>query len=324
MLPRPASRSSLLVQGIRPTRGLDALRAELAVAVRFRGRRRRRRAAERCRAGARPAHGLFIPRERELVLLRRLPRDARRVVLPLAVVVGRAVEIRGVGPLRRIARVVVVVDVQDVAARPLLADAHVVPELVLHDRAADRRVDVVHVVRRVRRTRAARHQIGRVVVRLHASREAGCREQAAQVVAALLRHDVHLHARGFELTEAARRLHRDFRRIADVGRVVRRLVAARRVADVQAFNREARLDAAAAVHGKDREHGTGVDVGDVRLQARHGREHITVAANGRQVPHRLVVERDRARRAQHVDDGRGAGHGDRLRRHRRLSCPRRS
>src|SRR5262249_8260695 len=86
----------------------------------------------------------------------------------------------------------------------------------------------------------------------------------------------------------------DFHRIADVGRVVRRLVATRRIADVQAVDREARLDAAAAVHGKDREHRTGVDVGDVRLQARHGCEQIAVAADAGKVPHRLVVERDGA------------------------------
>ena len=300
----------------RPARGLDALRTVLAVAVRFRSRqRRRRRTAERGRAGARPAHGLFIPRERELVPLRRLPRDPRRVVLPLAVVVGRFGEIRGVGPLRRVARVVVVVDVQGVAARSLLADAHVVPELVLQDRAADRRVEVVDVVRRVGCPGTPRLQIGGVVVRLHAFREAGSGDQAAQPVAALLRHDVHLYARGLELTEAARRHHGDFHRIADVGRVVRWLVATRRIADVQAFNREARLDAAAAVHRKDREHRAGVDVGDVRLQARHGCEQIAVAADAAQVPHRLVVERHGAPRAQHVDHRRlggdvdGLGHG---------------
>src|SRR5262245_22301680 len=49
-------------EGRRPARGLDALWTELAMAVRFRSRQlRRRRAAERCRAGALPAYGLFIP-----------------------------------------------------------------------------------------------------------------------------------------------------------------------------------------------------------------------------------------------------------------------
>ena len=297
----------------RPARGLHALWTELAVTVRFRSRQsRRRRAAERCRAAARPAHGLFIPRERELVPLRGLPRDARRVVLPLAVVEGRLAEIRSVGPLRRVARVGVVVDVQDVAARPLLADAHVVPELVPQDRAADRRVEVVDVVGRIRCPRTPRLQIGGIVVRLHAFREAGPRDQAAHPVAALPRHDVHLHARGFEFTEAARRHHRHFHRIADVGRIVRWLVATRRIADVQAVNREARLDAAAAVHGKDREHRTGVDVGDVRLQARDGGEQIAVAADAWKAPHRLVVERDGAPRALHVDHRRFTGDGDGL------------
>jgi hypothetical protein len=75
----------------------------------------------------------------------------------------------------------------------------------------------------------------------------------------------------------------------------------------------ARLDAAAAVHREDREHRTGIDVGNVRLDARHCGEHIAVAANGRQIPHGLVVECDCRLGALDIDDGRLTRDRDRLR-----------
>src|SRR5204862_7390514 len=58
---------------------LDALRAALAVAVRFRRGREDKvwRAGKRRRARALATDRLFIPHERELVALGRLPRDAR-------------------------------------------------------------------------------------------------------------------------------------------------------------------------------------------------------------------------------------------------------
>ena len=106
--------------------------------------------------------------------------------------------------------------------------------------------------------------------------------------------------------------HRHFLRVADVGGEVRRLVAARRVADVQPVDRQARLDAAAAVDREDREHRPGVDVVDVGLQPGNRAQQVAVAANARQAPHRLVVERDLTLRALRVDDRRLAGDGDRL------------
>ncbi len=70
-----------------PTRRLDALRIELAVAVRFgRGRENKiRRTGERRRARTFAADGLFIPRPGELVAGGDLPGDTRRVVLPGAI-----------------------------------------------------------------------------------------------------------------------------------------------------------------------------------------------------------------------------------------------
>ena len=127
-----------------------------------------------------------------------------------------------------------------------------------------------------------------------------------------MRDDVHREAGGLRLAEAARRGHRHFLGVADVGDVVRRLVAARRVADVHPLDGEARLDAAAAVDREDREHRTAVDVVDVGLQAGNRGQQVAVAADARQGAHRLVVERDFALRALHVDDRRFAGDGDRL------------
>src|SRR6185436_16947261 len=119
---------------------------------------------------------------------------------------------------------------------------------------------------------AAVLQLLRVVVRLHALREAGDEQQARQTVAALFRDDVHRQAGGLDFTKTTRRDHRDFLRIADVGGEVRWLVAAGRVADVQSIDRQTRLDAAAAVNREDREHRTGVDVVVVGLQPGNRRE----------------------------------------------------
>ena len=180
-----------------------ALRVELAEAVRFGRGRRRRRAAERGCARALAADRLFIPHERELVARRRLIGDARRVVLPRVIRVGRLAENRGVRPRVRIACVLVEVQIQRVLPLPLFADAHEVPQLVLYDRPADRAVDVVHVEHRRRLRDTACRQLRRVVARLHALREARCEEQARQLVAALLRDDVDGEAGRLRLAEAA-------------------------------------------------------------------------------------------------------------------------
>ena len=119
-------------------------------------------------------------------------------------------------------------------------------------------------------------------------------------------------ARGLRLAESARRGHRDFLGVADVGDVIRRLVASRRVADVHPLDGEARLDAAAAVDREDREHRAAVDVVDVGLQPGHRGQQVAVAADARQRAHRFVVERDLPLRALDVDDGRFAGDGDGL------------
>ncbi len=119
--------------------------------------------------------------------------------------------------------------------------------------------------------------------------------------------DVDGEAGRLQFSEASRRDHRYFGRVADVRHVVRGLVAARGVADVQAIDRQARLDAAAAVDREDREHRAGVDVVVVRQHAGHGGEQVAVAPDARQVAHGLVVERDLAPRALHVDDRRLAG-----------------
>src|SRR6185503_20705782 len=108
----------------RPSARLHALRAELALAIRFRRCIRDRRTAERSRARALAADVLLVPREGDLVAVARLPRDARRVVLPGAVVERRPAEIRHVEPRARVPRVLVVEGVEDVLPRSLHATAH--------------------------------------------------------------------------------------------------------------------------------------------------------------------------------------------------------
>src|ERR1044072_6716692 len=51
-------------------------------------------------------------------------------------------------------------------------------------------------------------------------------------------------------------------------------------------------EAAGGVDGEDGEARAGVDVVHVRLQTGHRGEQVAVAAHARQVPQRLVVERD--------------------------------
>ena len=291
---------------------LDTLRVEVAETVRLGRGRRRGRAAERRRARALAADRLLIPDKCELVTLRRLPRDARGVVLPGAIRERRLAVVAGPGPGVGVARVQVVVQVQRVLPLALLADAHVEPELVLDDRPAHRHVEVVDVVDRIRRTDAARCQFVVVVVRLHPLREPRAEHHPGQVVAALLRDDVDGEAGGFRLAKAARGGHRDFGGVANVGDVIRRLVAAGRVADVEAVHRQARFDAAAAVDREDREHRAGVDVVVVGLHAGNGGEQVAVAADAGKIANRLVVDRDFALRRLHVHHGRFAGDGDRF------------
>ena len=113
-----------------------------------------------------------------------------------------------------------------------------------------------------------------------------------------------------DFAQTTRRGHRHFLCVADVGGEVRRLIAAGRIADVESVDRQTRFDAAAAVHREDGEHRSGVDVVVVGLHAGNGVEQIAVAAHARQAPHRLVVERDFARGALHVDDRHFTGDGN--------------
>ena len=300
----PCFEKQLIGQRRRPACLLDVLRAELAVAVGF-GRRREDevwRARERRRARTLAADRLFIPHERELVAPRRLPGDARRVVLPRAIRKRRRAEIGHVGPRVRVARVLVVVHVQRVLPLSLLADAHVVPEPVLDDGPADRHVDVVHVEHRSRLRGAARLQLVGEVVCLHPLRETGDEGHARHLIPALPRDDVHGEAGRLGLAQTTRRDHRHFLRVADVGDEVRRLVAAGRVADVQPVDRQTRFDAAPAVDREDREDRAGVDVVVVRLQPGNGGEQVTVAADARQVSHRFVVERHFTFGTHHIHD----------------------
>ncbi len=194
----------------------------------------------------------------------------------------------------------------------LNAEAEVVPQPVLHDGAAQRSVDVVDAVHRRRLRRAARLQVGVEIVRLHVLRKARDERQARQPVTTLPRDDVHLQTGGFRLAQTTRCGHRHFRGVADVGGVVRRLIAAGRVADVESIDSQTRFDTPAAVDREDREHRAGIDVASIGHQAWNHAQQIAVAADTRHVPHRLVVERNLAPRALNIDDRRLTGDGDSL------------
>src|SRR4029453_17509112 len=104
------------------------------------------------------------------------------------------------------------------------------------------------------------------------------KHQARHGVPPWARRDVDGETRRLRLTESTRRGHGHFRGVADVGDVVRRLVAARRVSDFGSATRKAHFDATAAMNREDGEHRTGVDVVVVGLQPRNRRNQIAVAA----------------------------------------------
>ena len=132
-------------------------------------------------------HGDLVPRAE-------LPRQAR-VEASLDQWLERpAVEIRLVGPLGRVAGILVLVQAGDIALRPLPPGGGVEPQLVLDDRAAGARVHVVDNLERIGRPQPRVLQFIGEVVRLPALVRSGGKEGPLELVATFTRNQVHLDA----------------------------------------------------------------------------------------------------------------------------------
>ena len=178
-----------------------------------------------------------------------------------------------------------------------------VPHLVLHHRAADRDVQVVHVVER-------RH--ARPVVGLELLAGPAVEHGAVHLVAAGLRDDVHDETGRLGLAESAGRGERNLLRVADVGHVRWRLAAAGRVAHIQAIHPHAALVGPSPMNRELRRHRACGGIVDVGEDAWHHRHHRSVVALTGDRSDDVVVDRRLAPGALHVDDGGGAGDGDGL------------
>ena len=193
---------------------------------------------------------LLVPEPADLVAGRHLPGHAAAHVLPGPIGESGPVVIGCVQELRRIADVEVVELVGRDARAALRARVDEIPDLVFRDRPAHGAVEVVDLADRRGLREPGGLQFRREVVRLKVLARAAEERGAFEPVAAGLRHDVHDQAGRLGFAESARRRERHFLGVAHVGDVGRRLIAARRVADVQAVDRQPAFVRPAAVDGK--------------------------------------------------------------------------
>src|SRR5262245_58085796 len=157
----------------------------------------------------------------DLVARRRLPRETNRVVPPLAVVFRLLAEIRVVIPPGVVAGVLVVPHAGYRLPVVLIAIGAEEPQLVAHDRTAERRVDVPQPDRLQRGREALRFQVGAEVVGHQPAPRAVDEEASGKHVSTLLADDVQLRSAGRRLTKATTEGEHDFLRIADFGRIAR-------------------------------------------------------------------------------------------------------
>ena len=258
------------------------------------------------------ADPLLVPEPADLVAGRHLPGDAAAHVLPGPIGKAGPVEIGCVEALRRIADVEVVELVGGDARAALRARVDEIPDAVLRDRPAHRAVEIVDLADRRGLREARGLQLRREIVRLKVLARAAEERGAFQAIAARLGHDVHDEAGRLGFAQSARRRERHFLRVAHVGDVGGRLIAARRVADVQAVDRQPAFVRAPAVNRELVDERSGRHVVGVGDHARHQQHHRVVVADGRNRSNRVRVQRGLAPRALHVDDRALAGDGDRF------------
>ncbi len=280
---------------------------------------------------------LLVVVDRDLVLARHLPRDAAGVADDVAVVDAG---LREVGVVDERRGVLVEVRVGLGLGRAPVPERVVEPDLVLHDRAADRRIDVPdlldHVdvgerVVRVERLAAAQvrararlqdavDEAGRAaVVGLEAFAGVVHDDRAAERVAAVARHHVDAHAalahfgrigagHVAELFEA---------RVVPVDAAVGALRA--EVVEAQAFNRLHRVAGAAELERRLLQVARAADVARQRAAAaererragNHDADGLDVAAGRERIAH-FLRHHHALRDVRRVDDGRFAGHRQRF------------
>src|SRR5262245_48569090 len=157
----------------------------------------------------------------DLIARRRLPRETNRVVPPFAVVFGLRGEIRVVVPPGVVAGVLVVPHAGHRLPVVLIAVGGEEPQLVTHDRTAERRVDVPQP-NRLQRGRQSLGLLIRAKVAVDQPAPRAVDEEASgKHVSTLLADDVQLRPAGGRLTQAPAEGEDDFLGIADLGRITR-------------------------------------------------------------------------------------------------------
>ena len=187
------------------------------------------------------------------------------------------------------------------------------PQLIFGDRPAHREVGVVVGADLVDRLHAVRREEGRQVVALHLAGLVPLEQRAAEAVAALFRDHVDLHAAGRRVDRAAAGLVDHFLVAGVVGVGLNRAVTLQTVDDHPVHHQRG-LRRAEAVDGE-----VGLlhrlRAADVRRRQRDADDELSDALNrvgGRHRVEHVARQHLRLRVALDVDDGRLAGHGDRL------------
>ena len=252
-----------------------------------------------------------LVRARDLVARRRLPRHAQAVVPRPPLVETALARVGLVEPLGRVERVLVH-EHRRVVLDLVVARREPEPDAIAPQRPAERFVDVVVVLHRVRRAEAGVLQALREVVPLQGAVGEGEERRVGERVAAIARDEVDAHASGGHLGRQARRVNRDFLRGADVRNLPADVAAGLQRHRVDAVERDALIDRAAAVDGHAAAGALQLRTADVLAAALRARNH----PRDRQVVARRRQRIDHVRRehlllghALHVHRGRCARDG---------------
>ena len=223
-----------------------------------------------------------------------------------------------IGPGVDVAGVEVLEDARDVVLVVLESRRGVEPDLILGNRAAERRVDVVRLLQRIRRRQAACLEILGIVVALKRGVGAGGEDRRAEGVAAIPWNVVHADAAGDLLGRAGGVVDRHFLGAAHIGSEVGAVPGPEDVPDGYAVDRRPLIFRAAAVNRDERVLQI-VRAADVAQAARAERHHprdedrqVDEAAPGRNGRDDVGGDRALLFRALDVDERRFAGDRDRL------------
>ncbi len=266
------------------------------------------------RLGELPRPCLVLVVDVDLVPGRYLPRDTGVHGVVRQRSVGLRAQIGVVGPRIGVAGVEIVPETGDVAPVGLPARAREEPQLVLHQRSADRDIVVVQILEMVGRLEPQVLEVCREVAVLEAGVRRGAEKRSLEGVAALARNEVEDHPAGNRLGRARRVVDGDFLAAADVRNEVRRLSRTRHVANRQAVHHLPLVGRATVVdrHAAQRERALAADV--LRAARHAGDEHrqVGLSAPDRDRVDDVLAHDALLHRALDVDDRGLPGHRDRF------------